>query len=280
MKNRLVSLSDVSLAVIDYTDHEAPVVTEELTLARNVDHRAAAGSDIAEISSDWWGNDQTWSEVRLLPIGDAEETADAGDVPSVRVDGVNARVFTNGKLAYVVTNVQVPATCDTYGRPVPAGATGGGDDDVMHGARGTDPGRRLDHGVTLRGKVRLPADAWGWWGWGWGGVAYRSIGSVEPRSCRSAAMPSRSAAGSRLYDPTNGNQLDANSSLWVVDLVRTRMRRRRARLASPTIRTAGGGTCSSPATPFTPATTTGSIAPWGRQHAELDGPLLRRPGRL
>jgi hypothetical protein len=34
--NRLVSLSDLSLAVIDYTNPMAPAVITELTLARNV----------------------------------------------------------------------------------------------------------------------------------------------------------------------------------------------------------------------------------------------------
>ena len=40
-----------------------------------------------------------------------------GNIPAVRVDGVNAQVFMNGGLAYIVTNVRVPAVCDTYGRP-------------------------------------------------------------------------------------------------------------------------------------------------------------------
>ncbi|HEX6838531.1 MAG TPA: beta-propeller domain-containing protein, partial [Polyangia bacterium] len=51
--NRLVSLSDLALSVVDYTNHDAPVVTAELTLARNVIAAQPGGATIAEISSDW-----------------------------------------------------------------------------------------------------------------------------------------------------------------------------------------------------------------------------------
>ena len=66
---RIVSLSDLSLSVVDYTDPLAPKVTAELTLARNVVATQPGSASIAEVSSsDWWGNDVTQSEVRVLPI--------------------------------------------------------------------------------------------------------------------------------------------------------------------------------------------------------------------
>jgi hypothetical protein len=74
--NRLLSLSDLSIASVDYTDPKTPHVMTELTLARNVVAAQPTGAAVAEVSSDWWGNDTTSSQVRLLPIGNAEEAAD------------------------------------------------------------------------------------------------------------------------------------------------------------------------------------------------------------
>ena len=218
VKNRLVSLSDLSLAVVDYTDHAAPVVTTELTLARNVVTAQPQGTNIAEISSDWWSNDVTWSEVRLLPIANAEETADNGTVPSVRVEGVNAQVFTNGNFAYVVTNVQVPATCDNYGRPLPDGTTPTSGSTFACTARAEQVQVvDLSNGVTLRGKVRLPVDTWGWWGWGWGDCYwYNWWGGAEAVQVGGDALAFR--RWEPTYDPATGYRVDQNSALWVVDL--------------------------------------------------------------
>ncbi len=219
VKNRLVSLSDLSLAVVDYTNHDAPTVTAELTLARNVITAQPQGSsNIAEISSDWWNNDVTWSEVRLVPIANAEETTDAGDVPTVRVEGVNAQVFMNGQFAYVVTNVQVPATCDGSGRVLPDGkaAAAGGTSACTARAEQVQV-VDLSNGVTLRGKVRLPLDSWGWWGWGWGGCYwYDWWGGPEAVQVGGDALAFH--RWEPIYDPVTGYQVDANSSLWVVDL--------------------------------------------------------------
>ena len=217
VKNRLVSLSDLSLAVVDYTDHTAPIVISELTLARNVITAQPEGANIAEISSDWWDNDVSWSEVRLLPIANAEETSDAGNVPTVRVDGVNAQVFMHGTLAYVVTNVQVPATCDSTGRPLPAGATPAGSTYSCTARAEQVQVVDLSHGIALRGKIQLPVDPWGWWGWGWGGCFwYDWWGGAEMVQVGGDALAFR--RWEPIYDGNNGSRLDANSSLWVVDL--------------------------------------------------------------
>lgn len=218
VKNRLVSLSDLSLAVVDYTDQAAPAVTAELTLARNVVTAQPQGTNIAEISSDWWSNDVTWSEVRLLPIANAEETADNGNVPTVRVDGVNAQVFTNGNYAYVVTNVQVPATCDSFGRPLPDGATPTSGSTFACTARAQQVQVvDLSNGVTLRGKVRLPVDTWGWWGWGWGDCYwYNWWGGAEAVQVAGDALAFR--RWEPIYDSSTGYRVDDNSALWVVDL--------------------------------------------------------------
>jgi hypothetical protein len=215
VKNRLVSLSDISLAVVDYTDHTAPAVTAELTLARNVITAQPEGANIAEISSDWWDNDVTWSEVRLLPIANAEETTDAGNIPTVKVDGVNAQVFVNGTFAYVVTNVRVPAVCDSYGRPT-GKAPSDGTTPACYGRAEQVQVVDLSNGVKLRGKVQLPIDPWGWWGWGWWGCYwYDWWGGVEAAQVGGDALAFR--RWEPVYDPS-GNYVDSNSSLWIVDL--------------------------------------------------------------
>src|SRR5262249_50807755 len=73
VKNRLVSLSDLALSVVDYSVRDTPKVIAELTLARNVIDAKPNGGTIAQLSTDWWGNDIDHSELRVLPIDQAEE---------------------------------------------------------------------------------------------------------------------------------------------------------------------------------------------------------------
>jgi hypothetical protein len=216
VKNRLVSLSDLSLSVVDYTNHAAPVVTAELTLARNVITAQPQGDNIAEISSDWWDNDVSWSEVRLVPIANAEETTDMGDIPTVRVDGVNAQVFMNGTFAYIVTNVRVPAVCDSYGRPTGPAASGPGTPSCYGRAEQIQV-VDLSNGVQLRGKIQLPIDPWGWYGWGFGGCWYYDwFWGSEVAQVEGNALAFR--RWEPIYDQSNGYYIDSNSALWVVDL--------------------------------------------------------------
>jgi hypothetical protein len=203
--NRLMSLSDVSLAVIDYTDAMTPSVVTEVTLARNVITALPNGSTVAEISSDWWDNDTTSSQIRLLPVANAEETADTGaEVPTVNVDGVNARVFNNGSTAYVVTNVRTNTPCP--------GTTEPGCFQRAQQVQVVD----LSSGATLRGKIQLPNDKWGyfgsgwygfwWYDWWWGDEVVQVGGDV---------------LAFRRWQPVydaSGKYLDTNSKLYIVDL--------------------------------------------------------------
>jgi hypothetical protein len=168
VQNRLVSLSDLTLAVVDYTDLANPVTVTELTLARNVVDATPQTNTIAELSSDWWGNDTTTSALRLRPISDPEEIQLNPNVPEVDITGVDARVFHNAdnSLAYVVTAVQTPNPC------VPPSCTN---------STWTQQVQVVDQsGATpvLRGAVQLPVPA-GWYGdyyywddFGWGGFWY------------------------------------------------------------------------------------------------------------
>jgi hypothetical protein len=203
--NRLMSLSDLSLASVDYTNHDAPVVTNELTLARNVIAASPGGATIAEVSSDWWDNDVTSSEVRVLPIANAEETADSAGATSLKLDGIDARVFQNANLMYVVTDVRQNISCPgapgsmCYGRAEQVQVV-----DVSNG------------GAVPRGKITLPVDTWAWYGWGWWGFYwYDWFDGAEAVQVGSDALAFR--RWEPVYD-ASGNYVDANSYLYVVDL--------------------------------------------------------------
>jgi hypothetical protein len=166
--SRLFSLSDESLGVVDYSNPSSPRVVTELTLARNVVNAQPQGPTIAELSSDWWGNDTTTSEMRVLPIWDAAETTDDGHAVSATIKGVDAQVFQNGTLAYVVTDVQVPVPCGSqYGGPT---GTNGQCTAYTQQVQVVDT---ANGGVKLRGSITLPPiPQYGGWGWGWDGYYY------------------------------------------------------------------------------------------------------------
>ena len=166
VNNRLVSLSDLTLAVVDYTDVTNPVTVTEVTLARNVVDATPQATTLAELSSDWWGNDTTTSALRLVPITDPEEDHFDPNVGEVDIAGVNARVFHNADntLAYVVTSVQTSTPCSIYG-----------------GAGWTQQVQVVDQSgaqPVLRGTVRLPmplnwCGGYGYWDdFAWGGYWY------------------------------------------------------------------------------------------------------------
>ncbi len=203
---RLVSLSDLALSVVSYDNPLAPYVVTELTLARNVVAAQPGGDQIAEVSTDWWGNDFSTSEVRVLPIAQADETADTGTpVPTANVQGTDAQVFTNGNLEYVVTDVQHSGacpqdpgyTCQLRSQQVQVV-------DVSSGA------------PVLRGVIALPPDQWTWYGWGWDGFWwYDWWGGAEVVQVGGDAIAFR--RWEPVYSP-NGTFLDENSKLYVVDL--------------------------------------------------------------
>ncbi|HVJ94862.1 MAG TPA: beta-propeller domain-containing protein, partial [Labilithrix sp.] len=158
VKNRLVSLSDQSLNVIDYSDRATPKVIKEMTLARNVVSAEPNGATIAQLSTDWYGYDNQSSELRVLPIANAEENVEDPNAKSISVDGTNARIFRNGDLAYVVTTLypKNPQNGPWYTTPHVQ---------VIDLANG---------GAARLGSIDLPQDqgsSWSWWGgcyyWDW-----------------------------------------------------------------------------------------------------------------
>jgi hypothetical protein len=203
--NRLVSLSDLSLAVVDYTDPKTPRVVTELTLARNVVTAQPNGATIAEVSSDWWDYDTTTSQVRVLPIANAEETADTGaTVPTLDINGTGARVFTNGHYSYIVTHVRTATPCPG----TPSGCFERAQQvQVVDLSSGT---------AVLRGKIQLPSDPGGWYGWGWGGFWWYDWWSGDD-----VVQVGGDALAFRRWAPSydaQGGYVDSNSNLYVVDL--------------------------------------------------------------
>ena len=154
VKNRVVSLSDQALTVVDHTDRANPKLTNELTLARNVVAAEPHGSTITQLSTDWWGYDNKQSELRVLPIDNAEENRTDPALAQVNIDGTDARVYRNGDLAYVVSMLY-PTIPNQAWNPKPQ-------IQVVDLANG---------GAVLKGKIQLPDEQngyyWGWWGGCW-----------------------------------------------------------------------------------------------------------------
>lgn len=204
--NRLLSLSNMSLAVVDYADPRTPRVVNELTLARNVITARPSGGSIAEISTDWWGNDTSSSQVRVLPLARADETADTTPVPTLDVDGVNARAFGNGRFSYIVTSVKTRTPCP--GSPASSSC--------FLRAQQIQVVDLASGGAVARGKIQLPTDPWGWYGWGWGGFWwYDWWWGDEVVQVGADALAFRRWVPS--YDQ-HGRLVDADSKLYVVDL--------------------------------------------------------------
>ncbi len=170
---RLLSLSDLSLSVIDYSNRASPRVVNELTLARNIVAAHPMGDSIVEVSSDWWGHD-TGSAVRVVPASDPDDEHLTPALSEVQLEGSSARVYHNGNFAYVATIVD---------RSVPCSA-------ATPGSTCTVPERRITvvdvsnpRAARVRGTITLPTPetaegfygyyggwygGWGWWGWyGW-----------------------------------------------------------------------------------------------------------------
>ena len=161
VKDRLVSLSDLALSVVDYTDHANPKLVNALTLARNVVNVHPLGDSVAELSSDWWGNDVDHSTLRILPVGEAEENVSGAASSELEIAGENAQTFHNGKLAYIVSGVCADGAAANSPK-APQGCTGWTQEiQVVDYSDGT---------IKKRGVIDLPAQPnGGYYYGGWDG---------------------------------------------------------------------------------------------------------------
>jgi len=176
-KGRLLSMSDLSLAVVNYDDRAHPTVTKELTLARNVIDTSAVGENVALLSTDWWDYDATESELRVLSKDNAEEQNSLDAIASLSIPGTNARIYHNGDLGYVVTDMRQEVACsqgDGFGQGEIAPSSGGKavtqtcsawTQHVTVVDFSTNP-------ISLRGSAELPVQNNYGWGWGFFGCYY------------------------------------------------------------------------------------------------------------
>jgi hypothetical protein len=215
VKNRLVSLSDLALSVVDYSNHDGPVVVSELTLARNVVNARPVGDNLVEVSSDFWDNDQDHSELRVVPKAQADENTGDPALATLPIDGTNPTVFHDGNMTYVVSNVRHEIACPASSGTSPKQPDGS--DPVCYEYTQAVNVVDVSGGqARLRGTVELPgAGYYGWgWYWGWYGCDMYSwyygsdIVQVGSKLAFRRWMPQ--------YD-TNGSYVDALESLFVVD---------------------------------------------------------------
>ena len=216
VKNRLISLSDVSLAVVDYTNHEQPKVVTEVTLARNVVNvKAQAGGKFAELSSDFWDNDTSSSVLRVLDSAHVLETSQDATLASLSLPGINARVFHQGDFSYVLSQVNRRDACP---------------DDNDNGSGNGKPGaRQCDYWHTrvqvvdrseatprLRGSVDLKEthSYWGW-GWGWG---YWGCGVGDWYYGEQTVQVGGDLLAFQSYDPPKNGRGEWTQNLVTVDL--------------------------------------------------------------
>ncbi len=198
VKNRVVSLSDQALSVVDYSDRNAPKVVREVTLARNVVSAQPQGGTIAQLSTDWWGYDNSKSELRVLPIANAEEATSEPNAKSVSIDGTNARIFRNGDLAYVVTTM--------YPKPNNTGP--------YYATPRVQVVDLANGNAVLRGSVELPQEQGYWWSW-WGGCYYWDwYDGSNAVQVGSDVLAFRRVFGT--YDPSTG-KYSSETKLYVVD---------------------------------------------------------------
>ncbi len=166
VKNRLVSLSDLALSVLDYSNHDAPVVVSELTLARNVVNARPVGDNLVEVSSDFWDNDMDYSELRVVPKSQADETTTDPALATLAIPGTNPTVFHDGNMTYVVSNVRHEVACPAdYPTNVPDGK---GAPVCYEYSQAVNVVDVSGGGARLRGSVELPGAQYYNWGWGWG----------------------------------------------------------------------------------------------------------------
>lgn len=212
VNGRLLALSDLALSVIDYTDHQNPKLVAELTLARNTTSALPMGDRIAEVSSDFWGNDTSASTVRVLPVASADELTSTPALAELAIDGVDARVFRNGDLAYLVTDVRLEVPCGS----APAGWVDA-DGRCRQWSQEVQVVDLSGGGARLRGKALLP----GYFGWGVYGFGFFGCFPWDWFNGADAVQVGGDAIAFRRWFPAWGAPQGAarpQQALFIVDL--------------------------------------------------------------
>lgn len=221
VKNRLVSLSDLALTVVDYSEHDAPSVVAELTLARNVVNVKPVGRDnVVEVSSDFWDNDVDHSELRVLPIAQVEENVSDATLASLNIEGTNPTVFHHGDLSLVVSHLRREIACPTEqgaSGPAPDAGKGGEAPKCYSWTQQVQAVDTSGGSAKLRGKVALPDTGSSYYGWGWG---WYGCGLYDWYYGSDVVQVDGDKLAFRRWLPqfdASGDYVDALQSLYVVD---------------------------------------------------------------
>jgi len=212
VKDRLVSLSDLALSVVDYSDHMSPKLVTELTLARNVVNVRPLGDSVAELSSDWWGNQTDRSSLRIVPLSQVEDSVSDTASDELTIAGQNAQTFHNGKLAYVVSTVC--AAYDATAADAPKGASS------KQCSSWTQEIQVVDYSsgkIEKRGVVDLPSLA----GYGYGGYGFYGYYWYDWYNGGDVVQVGGDALAFRRWTPNydaSGGYVDSQQSLYLVDL--------------------------------------------------------------
>jgi hypothetical protein len=208
----------LSISVIDYSNHKQPTVVAELTLARNVVDVKPQGETVAELSSDFWDNDRQHSTLRILPAAQAEENVADATLSQIEIDGYNSRVFHNGNLSYVISNIETEVPCDSSGaNPGQSKPNGTGSTTCYNWTQEVQVVDRSGGTAVKRGKIDLPIPPGYWYSsWGWYGCYYYDwYGGSDVLQVGNDALVFRRWLPQYAQD---GTYVDSSTALYVVDL--------------------------------------------------------------
>jgi hypothetical protein len=200
--------------VVDYADRMNPQLVTELTLARNVVNVRPLGDSVAELSSDWWGNQIDHSDLRIVPVSEIRAGTSDSASDTVEIRGENARTFENGKLAYVVSTV-----CAEY-KDLKNGGTPAKGGSAAECSAWTQEVQVVDYTsgkIEKRGVVDLPAVG----GYYYGGYGFYGYYWYDWYSGGDVVQVGADALAFRRWVPVydaSGTYVDAQQSLYLVDL--------------------------------------------------------------
>ncbi len=96
--DRILTVSDEKLQVVNATNRDAPKIVGELDLARNVLEFAEVNGVGVQLVGDWWSGD---TRLVVVPLADPDLGAPLAEV---QVTAPYSRMFVNGRYVYLVSN--------------------------------------------------------------------------------------------------------------------------------------------------------------------------------
>lgn len=222
---RIITISDQALSVVEYSNRETPTVVKEIELARNVVDLKPAGEDLLVTIGDFWDYDQNRSRLQLIDRADATERHTLNSEKlEAELEGSNPRVFYNGRYAYAVTTYSRPTECKNTGSST--GSSAGSP--APEGIASHTPTQCFEQGQVVQvidiqdglkklGRLEVPSGQsnfgqFGWFGGCFPGDWYYGDDTVQVE---------QDALLLRRWEPSfddNGSRQDWKHRLYVLDL--------------------------------------------------------------